>query len=191
MASGELAAKESYSERVQIQLTEIARLAALSNTTNAMLTSNMLRESAEMEVIDRVSAAQKRADDARAKALQDYIKLLNSVGTGITGGTAGSAGSSKVTGSSSTAAKNMIDLTKIDLSNKVARESLNQGLSAGVGLSAALSGARYAAQAAAQYNLTINAGVIAQPDEFSNLIQRTIQNIERDGNPLATAGRLK
>jgi hypothetical protein len=144
-----------------------------------------------MEVIDRVSAAQKRADDARAKALQDYIKLLNSVGTGITGGTAGSAGSSKVTGSSSTAAKNMIDLTKIDLSNKVARESLNQGLSAGVGLSAALSGARYAAQAAAQYNLTINAGVIAQPDEFSNLIQRTIQNIERDGNPLATAGRLK
>jgi hypothetical protein len=190
MASGELAAKESYKERTQIQLTEIARLAALSNTTNAMLTSNLLRESAEMEMIDRVSDAQRRADAARAKALQDYIKLLNSVGTGITGGTASSAGSSSA-GSSSTAAKNMIDLTKIDLSNKVARESLNQGLSAGLSLSSALSGARYAAQAAAQYNLTINAGVIAQPDEFSNLIQRTIQNIERDGNPLATAGRLK
>jgi hypothetical protein len=192
MASGELAAKESYSERVQIQLTEIARLAALSNTTNAMLTSNMLRESAEMEMIDRVSSAQSRADAARAKALADYIRQLNSVGTGITGGSsAGTAGSTSGAGSSSSAAKNMIDLTKIDLSNKVARESLNQGLSAGLSLSSALSGARYAAQAAAQYNLTINAGVIAQPDEFSNLIQRTIQNIERDGNPLATAGRLK
>jgi hypothetical protein len=152
----------------------------------------MLRESAEMEMIDRVSSAQSRADAARAKALADYIRQLNSVGTGITGGSsAGTAGITSGAGTSSSAAKNMIDLTKIDLSNKVARESLNQGLSAGLGLSAALSGARYAAQAAAQYNLTINAGVIAQPDEFSNLIQRTIQNIERDGNPLATAGRLK
>jgi hypothetical protein len=189
LASGELAAKESYSERVQIQLTEIARLAALSNTTNAVLTSTMLRESAEMEMIDRVSDAQRRADAARAKALADYIKLLNSVGTGKSGGDAGSGSTGG--GTSSTAAKKIIDLTKIDLSNKVARESLNQGLSAGLSLSDALSGARYAAQAAAQYNLTINAGVIAQPDEFSNLIQRTIQNIERDGNPLATAGRLK
>jgi hypothetical protein len=192
LASGELAAKESYSERVQIQLTEIARLAALSNTTNAVLTSTMLRESAEMEMIDRVSDAQRRADAARAKALADYIKLLNSVGTGkIADGTSGGTSGATKGASSSSAAQDIIDLSKISLTNKVARDSLNQGLSAGLSLSSALSGARYAAQAAAQYNLTINAGVIAQPDEFSNLIQRTIQNIERDGNPLATAGRLK
>jgi hypothetical protein len=192
MASGELAAKESYNERTQIQLTEIARLAALSNTTNAMLTSNLLRESAEMEAIDRVSAAQKRADDARAKALQDYINLLNSVGTGkIAGGTSGGTSGATKGASSSSAAQDIIDLSKISLTNKVARDSLNQGLSAGLSLSAALSGARYAAQAAAQYNVSISAGVISQPDEFANLVQRTIQNIERDGNPLATAGRLK
>jgi hypothetical protein len=193
MASGELAAKESYNERTQIQLTEIARLAALSNTTNAMLTSNLLRESAEMEAIDRVSAAQKRADEARAKALQDYIRLLNSVGTGkIAGGTSGGTSGGGGGGSStSSAAQDIIDLSKISLTNKVARDSLNQGLSAGLSLSAALSGARYAAQAAAQYNVSISAGVISQPDEFANLVQRTIQNIERDGNPLATAGRLK
>jgi hypothetical protein len=82
-------------------------------------------------------------------------------------------------------------LSKISLTNKVASQSLNQGLNAGLGLSSALSGARYAAQAAAQYNVSINAGVISQPDEFANLVQRTIQSIERDGNPLATAGRLK
>ena len=194
MASGELAAKESYNERTQIQLTEIARLAALSNTTNAMLTSNMLRESAEMDMIDRVSTAQSRADAARARALADYIKQLNSVGAGITGGGisgSSTSGISKSTGSSSTAAKNMVDLTKIDLSNKVARESLNQGLSAGLSLSSALSGARYAAQAAAQYNVSINAGVISQPDEFATLIQNTIQKLNRSGDPLVPAGRLK
>jgi hypothetical protein len=192
MASGELAAKESYSERVQIQLTEIARLAALSNTTNAALTSTLLRESAEMEMIDRVSDAQRKADAARAKALADYVRQLNSVGTGITGG--GNVGGASNTGgvsSSSSAAKNIIDVSKINLTDKVARESLNQGLNAGLSLASALSGARYAAQAAAQYNVSINAGVISQPDEFANLVQRTIQNIERDGNPLATAGRLK
>lgn len=81
-AAGELAAKESYSERVQIQLTEIAKLASLSKTTNAGLTLTKLRESEELSMIDRVAAAQKKADEARLKALQDYIALLGKVGTG-------------------------------------------------------------------------------------------------------------
>jgi hypothetical protein len=85
--AGELAAKESYSERVQIQLTEIAKLASLSKTSNAALTLTKLRESEELNMIDRVAAAQKKADDARLKALQDYIALLGKVGTG--GNTAG------------------------------------------------------------------------------------------------------
>ena len=214
MASGELAAKESYSERVQIQLTEIARLAALSNTTNAMLTSNMLRESAEMEMIDRVSTAQSRADAARAKALADYIKQLNSVGTGIGGGSTGGGSSQAASDILSQAkekpasaltpmevsglryaaqaeAQYKASLAKISLTDKVARESLNQGLSAGLSLPSALSGARYAAQAAAQYNVSINAGVISQPDEFATLIQNTIQKLNRSGDPLVPAGRLK
>ena len=86
-AAGDLAAKESYSERVQIQLTEIAKLASLSKTTNASLTLTKLRESEELSMIDRVAAAQKKADEARLKALQDYIALLGKVGTG--GNTAG------------------------------------------------------------------------------------------------------
>ena len=214
MASGELAAKESYNERTQIQLTEIARLAALSNTTNAMLTSNMLRESAEIEMIDRVSTAQSRADAARAKALADYIKQLNSVGTGIGGG-GGGGGSSQAASDILTQAKEKpasaltpmevsglryaaqaeaqykASLSKISLTDKVASQSLNQGLSAGLSLSSALSGARYAAQAAAQYNVSINAGVISQPDEFATLIQNTIQKLNRSGDPLVPAGRIK
>ncbi len=81
-AAGDLAAKESYSERVQIQLTEIAKLASLSKTTNAGLTLTKLRESEELSMIDRVAAAQKKADEARLKALQDYIALLGKIGTG-------------------------------------------------------------------------------------------------------------
>jgi hypothetical protein len=82
VAAGQLAAKEAYSERVQIQLTEIARLASLSKTTSAATTATLLRESAELSMIDRVAKAQKLADDARLKALQDYIALLGKIGTG-------------------------------------------------------------------------------------------------------------
>lgn len=89
-AAGELAAKESYSERVQIQLTEIAKLASLSKTSNAASTLVKLRESEELNMIDRVARAQKAADDARMAALQAYIALLGKVGTG--GGAAGLGG---------------------------------------------------------------------------------------------------
>jgi hypothetical protein len=92
VAAGQLAAKESYSERVQIQLTEIARLASLSKTTSAATTATLLRESAELSMIDRVAKAQKAADDARMASLQAYIALLNKVGTG--GSAAGLGGSS-------------------------------------------------------------------------------------------------
>lgn len=90
-AAGELAAKESYSERVQIQLTEIAKLASLSKTSNAASTLAKLRESEELNMIDRIAAAQKKADDARLAALQAYIALLGKVGSG--GGAAGLGGS--------------------------------------------------------------------------------------------------
>ena len=87
VAAGTLAAKEQYSERTQIQLTEIARLASLSKTTSAAQTATLLRESAELSMIDRVAKAQKAADDARMASLQAYVALLNKVGSG--GGTAG------------------------------------------------------------------------------------------------------
>jgi len=82
-AAGTLSAKESYNERVQIQLTEIARLAAISKTNSAATTANLLLESAELSMIDRVSKAQAEADAARLKALNDYAKALNGLGTGL------------------------------------------------------------------------------------------------------------
>jgi hypothetical protein len=84
-AAGQLAAKEQYSERVQIQLTEIARLASQSNTTSALKTQVLLREQAELSMIDRVAKAQAEADAARFKALQEYINLLSKVGVPTSG----------------------------------------------------------------------------------------------------------
>jgi hypothetical protein len=214
-AAGELAAKESYSERVQIQLTEIAKLASLSKTSNAALTLTKLRESEELSMIDRVAAAQKRADDARLSALQTYINTLAKAGTGPS---ANAAAIQKMTPSEAeiALAKEPVSvatsltpaqisgiryaaqaqdayeksLSQISLTNAIAQGSLMQGLGSGLSLSSAASGARYAAQAAATYNININAGVIAQQDEFATLVQDTIQQLNRGGDPLTTAGIL-
>ena len=91
-AAGGLAEKNSYDERTQIQLTEVARLASLSKTYNATLTLNTIRESEEINMIDRIAKAQKEADDARLKALQQYINLLGTVGTGGSSGGGGGGG---------------------------------------------------------------------------------------------------
>jgi hypothetical protein len=214
-AAGELAAKESYSERVQIQLTEIAKLASLSKTSNAALTLTKLRESEELSMIDRVAAAQKRADDARLSALQTYINALSQAAKGPS---ANAAAIQKMTPSEAeiALAKEPVSvataltpaqisgiryaaqaqdayeksLSQISLTDAIAQGSLMQGLSSGLSLAAASSGARYAAQAAATYNLNFTAGVIAQPDEFATLVQDTIQKLNRGGDPLTTAGIL-
>ena len=91
-AAGTLMAKESYNERVQIQLTEIARLAAISKTYSAAATANLLLESAELSMIDRVAIAQKAADDQRLAALKEYQNALS--GTGGGGGGGGGTGNS-------------------------------------------------------------------------------------------------
>jgi hypothetical protein len=79
--AGTLMAKEAYSERVQIQLTEIARLASLSNTYNAAKTNSLLLESAELSMIDRVAKAQALADAARLKSLKEYAAALGGIGS--------------------------------------------------------------------------------------------------------------
>jgi hypothetical protein len=85
-AAGTLMAKESYNERVQIQLTEIARLASISKTYSAAATANLLLESSELSMIDRIAIAQKAADDQRLAALKEYQNALNGTGGGGGGG---------------------------------------------------------------------------------------------------------
>jgi hypothetical protein len=215
-AAGQLAAKESYSERVQIQLTEIAKLASLSNTNNAAITLGKLRESEELSMINRVAAAQKKADDARLAALQTYINMLKNVGAttsspntaaiqAMTPSQAEAALAKEPTSVPTLLSPSQISglrymaqaqdayeksLSQISLTDGIAQGSLMQGLSSGLSLSEAASGARYAAQAARAYNITINAGAIASQDEFTTLLQDTIQKLNRGGDPLTVAGIL-
>jgi hypothetical protein len=197
-AAGDLAAKESYSERVQIQLTEIAKLASLSKTTNASLTLTRLRESEELSMIDRVAAAQKRADEARLKALQDYLNLLSKVGTGAgTSGLTNIGGTNFVTGPviSTTAildtvAKTAAATAKLsgDISATEFYTSLTPSQQADLGGYSPYM--NYGSGYPATYNINISAGVIAQQDEFTTLVQDTIQRLNRGGDPLTTAGIL-
>jgi hypothetical protein len=192
-AAGQLAAKESYSERVQIQLTEIARIASLSNSANAAITLGKLRESAELSMIDRVAKAQKIADDARLKALQDYIALLSKVGSG--GNTAGLTKSGVGSLIPAAATFSTVDefaaLTEnlpssVNMFDLFSTLTPDQKASLG-GYSPYMN---YGSGYGQTYNININAGAIAAQDEFAGLIQDTIQRLNRGGDPLTTAGVL-
>ena len=195
--AGELAAKESYSERVQIQLTEIARLASLSNTTNAALTLAKLRESAELSMIERIAKAQAEADAARLKALQEYLNLLSKVGAGGSSGLTNIGGTNFVTGPvistktildtvAATAAATSVlgqDISATEFYNSLT-PSQKEDLG---GYSPTMN---YGSGYGQTYNINISSGVIAQPDEFAGLVQETIQRLNRGGDPLTTAGVL-
>jgi hypothetical protein len=167
-AAGELAAKESYSERVQIQLTEIAKLASLSKTSNAALTLNKLRESEELSMIERVAAAQKAADDARLKALQDYAAALKKVGTGADLGTGGSDAPvytiPKGTTDFTIDNENIRKLVDGVFEANSVNSKLVASLNAGADLPSAVRGANYQARAEQEYaafleNISLTSGV--------------------------------
>ena len=197
-AAGELSAKESYSERVQIQLTEIARLASLSNTTNAALTLTKLRESVELSMIERIAKAQAAADAARLKALQDYLNLLSKVG-----GLGGSSGLTNIGGTNFVTGALISTKTILDTveATAAATSVLGEDISATEFYNSLTSSQQedlggysptmnYGAGYPQTYNINISSGVIAQPDEFAILVQDTIQRLNRGGDPLTTAGVL-
>lgn len=191
-AAGQLAAKEQYSERTQIQLTEIARLASLSNTANAAITLGKLRESEELNMIDRVARAQKAADDARLNALKEYIALLGKVGTGGNVG-GGSTGGSTALLPVSKQISDLTTLSKLATPGSQADFRIAEELSNLIDFGTPSIPSSYGPGAFDRdvtYNVSINAGVIAQQDEFTVLIQDTIQRLNRGGDPLTTAGIL-
>jgi hypothetical protein len=92
--SGGLADKNFYSEELQIQLLEIARLASIHKVQAAQATLDILNYTSQTEIIDRVAAAQKLADDAKMQALRDYLALLGTT-AGIIGALPGGGGGGK------------------------------------------------------------------------------------------------
>jgi hypothetical protein len=74
--SGGLAEANFYSEKTQVELLQIAKLAALDKVAAAQATMDILNYNTQKTIIERIAAAQKVADDAKYAALQDYLALL-------------------------------------------------------------------------------------------------------------------
>jgi hypothetical protein len=75
-ASGGLAEANFYTEKTQVELLQIAKLAALDKVAAAQATMDILNYTTQKTIIERIAAAQKIADDAKYAALQDYLALL-------------------------------------------------------------------------------------------------------------------
>jgi hypothetical protein len=76
--SGGLAEANFYTEKTQVELLQIAKLASLDKVAAAQATIDILNYNSQKTIIERIAAAQKIADDAKYKALQDYLALLAS-----------------------------------------------------------------------------------------------------------------
>jgi hypothetical protein len=74
IASGGLAVANFYTEKTQIELLAIAKLAALDTVAAAQATIDILNYTSQTDIIARVAAAQLLADETKAKALSDYLK---------------------------------------------------------------------------------------------------------------------
>jgi hypothetical protein len=175
VAAGQLAAKESYSERVQIQLTEIARLASISKTTSAANTAALLRESAELSMIDRVAKAQKAADDARLKALQEYAAALGKIGTG-SAATPGATDAPVYTIPKNTTDFTLNNPTIFKLIDKMLpsnsyNEQLVTALNAGADLPSAVRGSNYQARAEQEYAASLAKISLSDPTAQGSLMQ--------------------
>jgi hypothetical protein len=76
--SGGLAEANFYSEKTQAELLAIAKLASLDKVAAAQATMNILNYTTQTDIIAKIAAAQKIADDAKMQALREYLALLAS-----------------------------------------------------------------------------------------------------------------
>jgi hypothetical protein len=174
-AAGDLARKESYDERTQIQLTEIARLAALSNTSNAQLTLTKLNETADLNSIDKVAAAWKKAYDIQIEA-EKYLTALKLQNLNAVSLAENDTLDRKLRGYSSSAlaiaglAATERQAAIQKLASDIGTASLVQGIKAGLTPEQAAVGARYAAQSAYNYYIQITAG-IGDPEAIARSLE--------------------
>jgi hypothetical protein len=75
-ASGGLATANFYTEKTQVELLQIAKLASVDKVAAAQATIDILNYTTQKTIIERIAAAQKIADDAKYQALEDYLALL-------------------------------------------------------------------------------------------------------------------
>lgn len=174
-AAGTLAAKESYDEGVRIQLNQIAQLASLSKTSAAQTTAIKLREMEELNSIDKVAAAWKKAYDIQIEA-EKYLTALKLQNLNSVSLAENNTLDRKLRGYSSSAlaiaglAATERQAAIQKLASDIGTASLLQGIQAGLSPEQAAVGARYAAQAAYNYYIQITAG-IGDPEAIARSLE--------------------
>jgi hypothetical protein len=125
-------------------------------------------------MIDRVAKAQKAADDARLKALQEYAAALGKVGTATPGG--GDAPVYTIPQGTTDFTKENPDIFKlvnetVAFASKSVQDSFYDAMNAGADLPGAVRGANYQAQAEAQYAASLAKISLSDPTAQGSLMQ--------------------
>jgi hypothetical protein len=76
IASGGLAEANFYTEKTQAKLLEISKLAGIDTVAAAQASYDILNYTTQTDIIARIAAAQKLADNAKMAALKEYLALL-------------------------------------------------------------------------------------------------------------------
>ena len=196
-----------YTQKTQISILEILRLASIENTSAAQTLADQIALAAGLKTVEEIAAKRKAAQEADDKAMaeaaaakkaaedkatEDYFAtlkartdaFLSANAQAIAGVAALSAAIASIPSYPSyepppkgkmpelpylDGEGNFPDLGT-DLGDLIDPRLVNPG---GGGNN---------------YTVTVNAGAIASQDEFTALLQDTIQRINRNGDPLTTAG---
>ena len=183
---GGLAALNEYNERVQIQLTSIAKLAAIAKTGAALATLNAIMVSNELSIATTQSAN----DLARYNALKDYIDLLGvAYNAAIALAQANAAAAIIVPPGNSGGSKSGGNLIK-DLERGILTNT-NYGVISDVITSTSNPGSNAGNNNSNNAVLNFNAPIYTISDaEFAANVQRAVQNNNRFGNNLDYAGAI-
>jgi len=197
--AGGLAATITYNQKTQDDLAAIAKLAALSNYGAALDTLNKIIVAMELNTIKEVSTAQQIADKAKMDALKAYILKLDEARLAalavVTPGAiikmpdpvippkvyVPPAGARRAAEKEDKDIAELIPIVPPVLISPPGFPSFGEDKDA--------RDARTVSNTASP-TININAGVIANVDELNLLIQRSIQDMNRNGYNLDVAGAI-
>jgi hypothetical protein len=194
-----------YTQKTQISTLEILRLASIEKTTAAQTIADQISLAAGLKTVEDIAAARKAAQeasdkamadankarqDAENKAVSDYFDTLKAkTNAFLEANAAAIAG----IGALSAAISSIPSLPTWTPPPKTEMPGLPFGeeMPGFINLRPDLyidPGLVNPGGNGNNYTVTVNAGAIASQDEFTALLQDTIQKINRNGDPLTTAG---
>lgn len=194
-----------YTQKTQISTLEILRLASIEKTTAAQTLADQISLAAGLKTVEEIAAARKAAQeasdkaitdadkarqDAEAKAISDYFDALKAkTNAFLEANAAAIAGVAALSAAIASIPPypTWTPPPKAEMPGLIFGEE-NPGfinLPPDLYIDPSLVNPGGGGNS---YTVTINAGAIASQDEFTVLLQDTIQKINRNGDPLTTAG---